>query len=129
MSHVKGFSMKLAFHPGQSTPFCTNLYSYISFVPVRSHISSILSRRGTESNGPRKMLRKFEMSTVGMYSPDLAPCDFWLFPRIKKHEPLGLGRFATDRCYAPQINGRYAALVPTLSTMEDVIYTTFYHLL
>ena len=19
------------------------------------------------------------------YSPDLAPCDFWLFPRIKKH--------------------------------------------
>ena len=30
---------------------------------------------------------------------------------IKK--PFGLGRFATDRCYAPQVNGRYAALLLT----------------
>ena len=29
------------------------------------------------------------------------------------YEPFGLGRFATDRCYAPQVNGRYAALLPT----------------
>ena len=29
------------------------------------------------------------------------------------HEPFGLGRFATDRCYAPQVNGRYAALLLT----------------
>ena len=26
-----------------------------------------------------------------------------------KYEPFGLGRFATDRCYAPQVNGRFAA--------------------
>ena len=29
------------------------------------------------------------------------------------NEPFGLGRFATDRCYAPQVNGRYAALLLT----------------
>ena len=29
------------------------------------------------------------------------------------YEPFGLGRFATDRCYAPQVNGRYAALLLT----------------
>ena len=28
-------------------------------------------------------------------------------------EPFGLGRFATDRCYAPHANGRYAALLLT----------------
>ena len=33
------------------------------------------------------------------------------------NEPFGLGRFATDRCYAPQVNGRFAALLLTLSTM------------
>ena len=27
------------------------------------------------------------------------------------NEPFGLGRFATDRCYALQVNGRYAALL------------------
>ena len=35
-----------------------------------------------------------------------------LFEYIR-YEPFGLGRFATDRCYAPQVNGRYAALLPT----------------
>ena len=29
------------------------------------------------------------------------------------YEPFGLGRFATDRYYAPQVNGRYAALLLT----------------
>ena len=33
------------------------------------------------------------------------------------HEPFGLDRFATDRCYAPQVKGRYGALLHTLSTM------------
>ena len=28
-----------------------------------------------------------------------------------KYEPFGLGSFATDRCYAPHANGRYAALL------------------
>ena len=37
--------------------------------------------------------------------------------RIIIHEPFGLGRFATDRCYALQVNGRYAAVLLTLSTM------------
>ena len=31
---------------------------------------------------------------------------------MTEYEPFGLGRFATDRCYAPQVNGRYAALLP-----------------
>ena len=40
--------------------------------------------------------------------------DFYVFIN---DEPFGLGRFATDRCYVPQVNGRYAALLPTLSIM------------
>ena len=33
------------------------------------------------------------------------------------YEPFGLGRFATDRSYAPQVNGRYAALLLTNSIL------------
>ena len=29
------------------------------------------------------------------------------------NEHFGLGRFATDLCYAPHVNGRYAALLLT----------------
>ncbi|GFW45844.1 mariner Mos1 transposase [Trichonephila clavipes] len=29
------------------------------------------------------------------YSPDLAPCDFWLFPQLKK--PLRCKRFASNK--------------------------------
>ena len=36
---------------------------------------------------------------------------------IHYYEPFGLGRFATDRCNAPQVNGRFTALLLTLSTM------------
>ena len=32
---------------------------------------------------------------------------------FKSNEPFGLGRFSTDRCYAPQVNGRNAALLLT----------------
>ena len=38
-------------------------------------------------------------------------------PNFTLNEPFGLGRFATDRCYPPQVNGRYAALLLTLYTM------------
>ena len=54
----------------------------------------------------------------------------YLVPRVHwgvYYEPFGLSRFATDRCCAPQVNGRYAALLLALSTMEDVIYIPFYH--
>ena len=32
---------------------------------------------------------------------------------LNRYEPFGLGHFATDRCYAPQVNGHYAALLLT----------------
>jgi transposase len=39
------------------------------------------------------------------YSPDLAPCDFWLFPKLKS--PLKGRRFvnATITQYASSVNG------------------------
>jgi histone-lysine N-methyltransferase SETMAR len=43
----------------------------------------------------RQFLAKKNMPKMGHppYSPDLAPCDFWLFPRLKKNAPKGQ-RFA-----------------------------------
>ena len=39
------------------------------------------------------------------YSPDLAPCDFWLFPKLKS--PLKGGKFvnATVTQYTSSVNG------------------------
>ena len=39
------------------------------------------------------------------------------------YEPFGLGRFATDRCYAPHVTGRYAAL---LLTKPLILYVSKY---
>ena len=33
--------------------------------------------------------------------------------QFSMYEPFDLGRFATDRCYAPQVNGRCASLLLT----------------
>ena len=36
-----------------------------------------------------------------------------LYIKFLSHEPFCLGRFAMDLCHAPQVNGRYASLLPT----------------
>ena len=54
-------------------------------------LSGTFLHHDNASSNTSKMTRQFvEESGLQLlphppYSPDLAPCDFWLFPRIKKH--------------------------------------------
>ena len=76
--------MKLESHPGQSTRYYTNRYDW-------NRTKGTLLHHDNASSHTSKMTRQF-IDESGLqilphppYSPDLALCDFWLFPRIQKY--------------------------------------------
>ncbi|GFU87418.1 histone-lysine N-methyltransferase SETMAR [Trichonephila clavipes] len=54
---------------------------------VRSHIARCVLHVSQQNN--------VEIYSHHQYSPDLTPCDFWLFPQLKK--PLRGKRFASNK--------------------------------
>ena len=81
---MRGFSMKLASHPGQSTRYYTHRYDW-------NRTKGTFLHHDNASSHTSKMTRQF-IDESGLqilphppYSPNLAPCYLWLFLRIQKY--------------------------------------------
>ena len=93
-SSVRGFE---ALFPHTGTLGCTVCLALQLFLPVYLHVNVGLPHlQATALPGlVQSVLVKHQLTQVTQppYSPDLVPCDFWLFPKLKS--PLKGKKFQT----------------------------------